>query len=280
MLLPREVAQRRRAEGLLLLDLVDEPEGPAWPLRAEEHVRQGRDDVQVLRLRQVRGEPEDRDHVDPPRGGEDRARRAGRVRHRQQPRERRRRLVQGEVAGREAGVLEDQQRHHERRDEPKDDVAVEATMCIRGRLEEGAAHERQDDRREHERREHVDRPHEEPALRARHPEAEEAARQEIDGAHRDDDEAPEDERVRDAADVVRPLQELPLQEVDDELVPDALPEMFTSVLVPAEPQVAVQLPRAVRERAEPEDGHGREDQRAQTLGGRGQFDLIRAGPRR
>ena len=136
------------------------------------------------------------------------------------------------------------------------------------------------DRGEHERGEDVDRPHEEPALRAWHPQAGQAAQEEIDGAERDDDESPEDECVREAAYVVRPFQQLALQEVDDELVPEALPELFGPVLVPAQPQVPVQLPGPVGERAEPEHGDERQHGGAEPLRRRDQLKLTRACPRR
>src|SRR5207245_7252385 len=45
-LLPAEVADRGRAEGLLDLDVLDEPERAAGRLLPEEHVRKRRDDVQ------------------------------------------------------------------------------------------------------------------------------------------------------------------------------------------------------------------------------------------
>src|SRR5206468_267430 len=49
-LLPGEVTDRRRAEGLLVLDVRDERELPSGGLLSEKDVRKGRDDVQVLRL--------------------------------------------------------------------------------------------------------------------------------------------------------------------------------------------------------------------------------------
>src|SRR6266550_8048475 len=58
-LFPGKVPDRRRAEGLLVLDVLDKRELSSWRLLAEEDVRERRDDVQVLRLGQIRGERED-----------------------------------------------------------------------------------------------------------------------------------------------------------------------------------------------------------------------------
>src|SRR5205814_2700873 len=102
---------------------------------------------------------------------------------------------------------------------------------------------------------------------------------EIGGPQRDHDEAPEDERVRDAAQVVRPLEQLPLEQVDDELVLEASTEVGAPVLVPAEPQVAVEPPRAVGERADAKRGDGRQGERAESLGRR-YHRVTRACPRR
>src|SRR6266542_3618733 len=278
VLLPREVAQGRGPEGLAILDALDQPERTARPLRPEEHDRQGRDDVQVLRLREVRGEREHGGDVDPPRAGEDGARRRAPTDRRDERRERRRRLAAGDELGRDARALEDEQRDHEHADEREDDVAVERDVHPWW-LEERAPDRGERDRGEHEDREDIDRPDEERALRSRHPPAEDPVEEQVERADRDHDEAPEDERVRGAADVVGTLQQLPLAQVDDELVADPPSEAVGPVLVPAEPQVAIQLPGAVEERAEAEGGDGEEDDRPEALRRRG-HGVIPACPRR
>ena len=89
------------------------------------------------------------------------------------------------------------------------------------------------DRGEHEHREDINRPGEQGAACAWHVEAEDAIREKVDRSDRDDEEAPEDESVRQPADVVRPFQELPLTEVDDEFIADTPPRMVDSSFVAA-----------------------------------------------
>ena len=139
------------------------------------------------------------------------------------------------------------------------------------RREERPTHRGDRDRREHQDREEIDGPREDRAARPRDVEAEDAVDQEVDRADRDDQETPEDEGVREAPHVVRPLQQLALAEVDDELVADTAPRVVDPRLIAAKPHVAVEPVRPPQERAETEDDEQEEDHAAdnEPAGGRG-----------
>src|SRR5207253_5495148 len=96
-LLPREIAEGGRAEGLLVLDVVDELERAARTRGAEVDIRQRCDDVQMLRPRQVDGEGEDRHDVRPPRTREQRGRAVAAVDILEEPGERWRRDARFEL---------------------------------------------------------------------------------------------------------------------------------------------------------------------------------------
>ena len=276
-LLPRKVANGCRAEGLLILDVLDQAERPPRRLLAEEHVRKRRDDMEVFRLRKIRGERENRDDVCPPGPEENDGRRF--AREYEAPKDcagyRGRCEALFQVSSSEPGALEEEQRDHEDRDHPEDYVAVERHVHTRRRKEDAT---NQSDRNggEHQHGEDVDRPGEHRVARAREMEADDPVDQEIDRPDGDHDEAPEDERVRESADVVRPLQELALPEIHDELVAHPPPGVIDPRFVATEAHVPVEAPRAEEERAETKE---REDQEERSGAGVETRDDAAAGRR-
>src|SRR5439155_14960015 len=121
-----------------------------------------------------------------------------------------------EIAGRDPRTLEDEERDHENRDQRQDHVAVERNVHSWRRIQE-PTDQRYRDGRENENGKDVDCPREERAPRAGEVKAKDPVDQEVERPNGDHEETPEDERVRDAAYVVRALQQLALAEVDDEL---------------------------------------------------------------
>ena len=85
-------------------------------------------------------------------------------------------------------------------------------------------------------------------------ETEDPVYQEIHRPDGDHEESPEDERVRKSADVVRPLQELALSEIDHELVAHAPPRVVDARLVATESHVLIEAPRAPEEGTEAKGG--------------------------
>ena len=206
----------------------------------------------MFRLREICGERQDRQDVHPPGDREDEARDVAREdRSEDRVGDRRRAVAPLEEARRKAGALEHQERDHEQRDHAEDHVPVERDVHP-GRREEAATDQGDGDRGEHEDGEDVDGPREERAPRTRHVKAEDAVDEQIDRTDRDHEESPEDERMGQPADVVRPFQQLALAEIDHELVANTTPGVVDTRLVASESHVPVQAPRAPEECAEAE----------------------------
>ena len=190
---------------------------------SEPDVDRGRGDVQVLGVRQVGEEREDRPHVDPDEHALEHARRAvagedvrDQVRDR---RPRRRPLV---VAERDPRRVPQQQRDHDRRDQRQDQVGLPHVAALEAARSHDLAHpQRRGDADQHEHAEDVD----EQRVPALVPQPRERLVAVDDPDHRDHDrraeheEAPEDERVHQP----RPeaLKQLALPEHDRDLVAHA-----------------------------------------------------------
>ena len=205
----------------------------------------------------------------PPRTCEDRGARCRRDERREQRGDGRWRRIQQvvELVTRrsDGSTFEDEQREHQEADECEDHVALARDVHVR-RMDDQAPREGDGDRREYQEREEVERPRIQAAVRSRELPSEDTAQQQIGAAVRDDQEAPEDERVRDAAQVVGTLDELALAEVDHELVAQAAPGMVDPVLRAAEPQQADEQHGAPRERAEAENDQREQHEDAHARG--------------
>ena len=226
-LLPRHVGDRGRAEahlGLVLDREVERLEAAAAARAAEPDVDRRRRDVEVLGVRQVGEEADDEQDVRPdedplahlgPRALAEHLR--DRVRDR---RGRRGPLVQ---PGRDQRRVPEQQREHDHRDQPEDQVGLAEVAALEPL---GALHLADPERRDHadedEHDEEVDEERE-PALMPE-PGKRRAFRDGADQRHHDrreeDQEAPEDEGVDEAR--AEPLEELLLAEHDNGLVAHAL----------------------------------------------------------
>ena len=196
----------------------------------EEDVDRGSRDVQVLRVREVREEAEDDEHVRPHEDAlEDLG---GRV----VAEESRQRVRHGRPARRPGVQIERDERRvpeDQRRDDPRDQQEDEIRFTEVRALEPAgslnlANSEGSQDTEEHERCEDVDEERV-PALALEPPERR-ARRQRLlaiddrrdrhEDRREEDEEAPEDEGVHEAG--AEPLQQLPLAEDDGRLVADAL----------------------------------------------------------
>src|SRR5439155_27343760 len=177
--------------------------------------------------------------------------------------------------------LEDEERDHENRDQRQDHVAVERNVHSWRRIEE-PTDQRYRDGRENENGKDVDCPREERAPRAGEVKAEDPVDQEVERPNGDHEETPEDERVRETAEVVRTLEELALSEVDDELVTHATPRMVDARLIATESHVPVETPRAPEECPEAQRGQCQQHRapRDEAAGGRGHGFTPSGSPRR
>ena len=203
----------------------------------------------------------------PPGTGEDRGARGGRDERRERRcdgREHAQQLPELVPRRRDRGRLEDQQREHQEADEGEDDVALGHTMHAR-RSQHRPAEYRDDDGDQHRDGEDI----EDPRIGGRVGEwqlpADDAAEQQVGAAPGDHEEAPEDERVTDAADVVRALQQLALSEVDDDLVAQATPRLIDARFVATKSKQAVQTEHAVAEHGRRRDREDQEHDRPDAL---------------
>ena len=233
-LLPRHVDERPRAEpqSALVLDLeIERLEPPPRARPAEPDVDPGGRDVEVLRVREVHEEPEDREHVEPDEGALERLRRrpvaeeAGeRVRHR---RPAGRPFVQAE---RDLRRVPSEQRRHDQRNQPENHVGLAEVAPLEPRRPLHLADsERRDDSDEHEHAEQVDE-EEVPALLpepGERPVRVDGPEERHDDRRGEDDEPPEDERVDEAGNDA--LEELSLAEDDGRLGLRAPPEIARAV---------------------------------------------------
>ena len=117
-------------------------------------------------------------------------------------------------------------------------------------MHDRAADERDGDRCDHRDSEEVERPCVEAALRPGQVPAQDPAQEEVGASVRDDEEAPEDQRVGDPAEVVGPLQQLALAQVDDDLVLEVREWAVEPVLGSAEPEQSHEERRTPCERTE------------------------------
>ena len=292
LLLPAEVLDLPDAEALGLGGLLD-VERRHLPRRVElreVEVRERRDDVEVLRERQVVAEDEDRDEMPPPGAEVDALEGRRRERKYLLRKEERHRLpdrARGSGGARRGALAHlFQQREarrprrevadHQEPDEQQDEVGVEARVEAL-LLEDVPPPEREDDAGE--RRDEDDVLQEEVALpepgreeRQGRP-REEAFEDEAQGPHREDEEAAEDERVVEAR--VRVPEHLPLEEPVRQDAPDPRPRPVQPVVGRAGAQREELDPAGhrVREKGKGGKQHEREEDRARHpeeagLGGR------------
>ena len=277
-LLPGHVGERPRAEPerSLVLDLeVEGLEAPARPRPPEPDVDRRCRDVQVLRVRQVDEEAEDREHVEP---DEDALPHLEPVTgfHERRDRIRDGRPARGPLVDPEGDLrrVPEEQRRHDERDQAEDQVGLaEVAPLEPGRPLHLADQERRRHADEDEHAEHVDEEEEPPLMPepGQRPVAIDRPEERHHDRREQDDEAPEDEGVHDAGD--ESLQKLPLAQDDRRLRLHATPDVPSAAGRLAQPDEAVEEVRAAQE--EPAGDGDHESQRD-----RGDGRAHRSPPRR
>jgi hypothetical protein len=234
----------------------------------ENHVvQQRREHVQVLGVRQVVGEEEQPERVNPPAGAPDGVRHAlAQSAHgaRDEPREQ----VPGGLAhaGADLAGEREQQRHHEHRDHAQNEERVTAVHRIAGKalgLDDQPAVEQPHHRREHETAEEllrhdvrdVERAREQPRVREA---VHDALHQDLERAQGQHAEAPEHERMHDPAE--RVAQDLGLRDADEQEVLRALAGVVRAVFRVADFGPALEAQRAAgKEGARCHEAEGESD---------------------
>ncbi len=228
---------------------------------AEEHVERRGQQVEMLRIRQINKEEQHADHVQPPHA-------VGQARGRSPAASRQRascsRLPTGAQAETCAAFAHDaegraeERAQHEQANQPEDQVRVEAQVQMRWSEEQPSGH-RHAERDQHQHREDLEKQADDlDFIRIRNRQKrEQPAHQAPVEAGRIEDEAPEDEEVRQADAALVEDARLQQDVFDDVSEPPA--ELIEAVFVASLPQQADQLPHPV---AKDPKGHEREQPRA------------------